>query len=91
MLEGLQAEQFDEWLAYREIEPDPVERLFMILRLGFCAVANAWGAKVEPKHIDPYLEKDAGTSSGDMTTAGGQEVSPDQAVAILSTVAGAGN
>ena len=82
MLDGLLPQEFDEWLAYREIEPDPLDRLFTILRLGFSAVCNAWGGKVEPRHIDPYLEKQAGTATV-------QDVSPDQAVAMVSTVLGA--
>lgn len=84
MLDGLLPGEFDEWLAYREIEPDSQDRLFTILRLGFSAVCNAWGGKVEPKHIDPWLEKEAGP-----TAVQQQEVSPNQAVALVSMVLGA--
>ena len=85
MLDGLLPGEFDEWLAYREIEPDPLDRLFTILRLGFSAVCNAWGAKVEPQHIDPYLEMQTGTAAVQ------QEASPNQAVAMVSMVLGAPN
>jgi len=84
MLDGLLPGEFDEWLAYREIEPDPQERLFAILRLGFSAVCNAWGAKVKPEHIDPYLEKQTGTAAV-------QEVSPNQGAAMMSMAVGAPN
>lgn len=86
MLDGLLPGEFDEWLAYREIEPDPLERLFMILRLGFSAVCNAWGAKVEPQHIDPYLEQQDGRKRGEVN-----EVSPEQGAAMVSMVLGAPN
>ena len=86
MLDGLLPHEFDEWLAYREIEPDPLDRLFTILRLGFSAVCNAWGAKVEPKHIDPYLDKQTGPAAVQQ-----QEVSPDQAVAMVGVALGARN
>ena len=85
MLDGLLPGEFDEWLAYREIEPDPLDRLFTILRLGFSAVCNAWGAKVEPQHIDPYMERQTGTAAVQ------QEASPNQAVAMVSMVLGAPN
>lgn len=53
MLDGITREQFDEWLAYREIEPDVLERIIVILKLGFCALCNSWGAKLKPEDFDP--------------------------------------
>ena len=87
MLDGLTRDQFDEWLAYRTIEPDPLDRLFAILRLGFSAVCNAWGAKIEPKHIDPYLEKELAGGAG---TTAAEEMSPNQGAAMVRATVGAG-
>lgn len=86
MLDGLLPGEFDEWLAYREIEPDPLDRLFMILRLGFSAVCHTWGAKVEPQDIDPYLEQQDGQKRGEVN-----EVSPEQGAAMVSMALGVPN
>jgi len=56
MLDSLTPEQFDEWLAYRELEPDPVERIVRVLCLGFAALCGAWGGKIEPSYFDPLAK-----------------------------------
>jgi hypothetical protein len=91
MLDSLQPGEFDEWLAYRELEPDPIGRIISILRLGFCAVANAWGGKLEPQHIDPDLAREMSEVSGRTDSEPIQEVTPNQGAAMVSTVLGAPN
>jgi len=91
MLDGIDRSQFDEWVAYREIEPDPIDRLFEILRLGFCTLANAWGAKIEPRHIDPFLKQASELGGKQSPPEQGQEVSPNQAAAMLKMAVGAPN
>jgi hypothetical protein len=91
MLDGIERKQFDEWLAYRELEPDPIDRIVSILRLGLCAVANAWGGKLEPQHIDPDLAREMSEASGQTDSEPIQEVTPNQGAAIVSTVLGAPN
>lgn len=53
MVEGLSPRAFDEWLAYRQIVPDPMDRLIEVCKRGFVILANAWGAKVKPNELDP--------------------------------------
>jgi len=56
MLDAISPETFDEWEAFRRLEPDPLDRLREVLKLGFAAVVNAWGVKVEPIDLDPWHE-----------------------------------
>lgn len=86
MLDGLDPGEFDEWLAYREIEPDPVDRIITILRLGFVYLCNAWGARTELADIDPYMKSVAGSGEA----SGGGEVSPQQAAAMVAAAFGPG-
>ena len=53
-LERLTPEEFDGWVAFRSIEPAEDERLREIVKLGFATLASAWGAKVQPKDLDPW-------------------------------------
>lgn len=53
MLDQIEPRQFDEWVAWRRLNPDPVERIATILKLGLAASANAWGAAIEPDQLDP--------------------------------------
>jgi hypothetical protein len=55
MLSRFTPEQFDEIVAFRRIEPDPLRRIATILKLGLSAVAAVagFGAKIEPDDIDP--------------------------------------
>lgn len=58
MLDELSPEQFDEWIAYRSIEPDPWERLIVIVKNGFSALCNAQGAKLEPDVFDTLKQQE---------------------------------
>ena len=53
MLDELEPRQFDEWIAYRTIEPDPVDRICEILKLGFSAMVSLGGGEMEPDAFDP--------------------------------------
>jgi hypothetical protein len=57
MLDGMTPEQFDEWIAFRRIEPDPEERLREIVKLGFSALCAAWGSKLELEMLDPWAKE----------------------------------
>lgn len=72
MLDSISPEQFDEWIAYRSIELDPVDRIIETLKLGFCALCRTWGAKVEPKDFSLDGEDEQG-----------QTVSPRQASSMM--------
>lgn len=52
MLDELTPRQFDEWVAYRTIEPDPIERICEILKRGFSVMASMGGGKMEPDEFD---------------------------------------
>ncbi len=58
MLDELSPEQFDEWKAYRSIEPDPWERLIAIVKHGFALLCNAQGAEVEPDDFDVLMAEE---------------------------------
>jgi len=65
-------EQFDEEVAFDRIEPDPLERMRIILKYGLPAIAN--GLAVKPNDLDPLpLETPAATNF----------VSPQQAIGLL--------
>jgi hypothetical protein len=53
MLDDMTPRQLAEWIAFRNLEPDPTERICFILKLGFAALCNAWGGKVEPDDFEP--------------------------------------
>jgi len=72
MLDELTPRQFDEWIAYQQVEPDKMDRLRLILTTGFLALCRSWGVDLTPEMLDPALE-----------SAQGQEVSPAQAEAMV--------
>ena len=51
--DAISPDQIDKWIAYRSIRWDFRDELLATLRMGFTAVANAWGGKFEPKNFDP--------------------------------------
>lgn len=57
MLDGIDPSQFDEFMAYREIEPDPDTRLREIVRRGFILVLGAQGREVADTLLDPWYEE----------------------------------
>jgi len=71
MLDALSPQQFDEWIAFRQIEPDPADRLRVILTTGLLALCQSWGVEITPKDLDPMLEEQE------------QEVTPEQAAAMM--------
>lgn len=58
MLDELTPKDFDEWIAYRTIEMDPVDRIIEILKRGFATVVTAWGGHVDPDDLDPMDNND---------------------------------
>jgi hypothetical protein len=71
MLDEMTPEEFDQWIAYRTIEPDPVERIAEILKRGLVAVTNSWGGKLEPDMLDPKMDA---SGSSDMTPGEAKQV-----------------
>jgi hypothetical protein len=71
-LDGLSPREFDEWVAFRRIEPDPDDRLREIVKLGFAALCRAWGMEISPHDLDPWAEDEAA-----------ELVSPNQAAATF--------
>jgi hypothetical protein len=58
MLDELSPEQFDEWIAYRSIEPDPWDRLISIVKHGFALLCSAHSSEaVDPDVFDVLMEK----------------------------------
>ena len=76
MREAMTPAEFDRWIAYRQIHPDKLERLITVCKLGFALVANAWGAKVDPRDLDPEPQPEP-------------VASPSQAAAIVRMAMGA--
>lgn len=79
MLDGLTPRQFAEWIAFRRLQPDPLDRLIRIVKLGFAALCNSWGAKLEPDDLDPLKPEQR---------SGPDAVTPEQGAALFSTVFG---
>lgn len=61
MLDAIEPRQFDEWIAYDRIEPDPDKRLREILKRGFAALVTGWGGKTEPDNFDPPAAQEVPT------------------------------
>lgn len=54
VLDGLTPEQFDEWIAYRQIEADPFERLMKTIKIiGLYVIAALGGKDVTFEDLDP--------------------------------------
>jgi len=70
--------QFAEWIAYRRLEPDALETIIEVLKLGFTALVNCWGGKLEPDNFDPRL-RDRKQEA---------EQTPEQAAMIFRAFAG---
>lgn len=66
MLKKIEPRQFDELVAFREIEPDPDDRLLGLVRRGFQAVLNTMGCDVEQKMLDPWYEEPEVESDQDL-------------------------
>lgn len=79
LLETVTPGQFDEWLAYRKIEPDWIEILLETLRLGFASICCASGLKCEPADFDVHRKKSDSRS----------EANPVQIELAISQVLGA--
>jgi len=56
LFDTITAKQFDEWEAYKRIEPDKLDRLREIITRGLQCLCNSWGAKLEMKDLDPWHE-----------------------------------
>jgi len=75
VLERLTPEQFDQWMAFEQLEGDPLDevrkllhRQMEALKLGFSAVCAAWGLEVKPGYFDVQPAKEtAGSGKGQAT------------------------
>lgn len=61
MLDEIGSRQFEEWLAFRQIEPGPIERLREIVKIGFSVLT-----KTRPRDFDRW---DKGDDSDVITDA----------------------
>jgi hypothetical protein len=55
-LDTIPPEIFNRWVAYDNVEKDPLLRIAEILKLGFATLANNWGANVKPENFDPLAK-----------------------------------
>ncbi len=57
MLDTVTPRQFDEWVAYKRLEPDKLDRLRELVLRGLTFLCNVWSdGKVELKDLDPDYE-----------------------------------
>ena len=77
MLDTVSPRQFDEWVAFDQLEPPPIDRLRVIVRTGLLQLCRAWGSELTPEDLDPWLKEEAA-----------QEVKPDQAYNMLKAAYG---
>ena len=81
MLDSIEPQQFNEWLASEELDPLPdPEALLATLRLGFAGVCRALGMDVEHDAFDPRENGNENNRS----TAG----TPEKAAAMLRAISG---
>jgi hypothetical protein len=73
-------DEFNKWLAFRQIYPDKMERLIHICKHGFALLANSWGAHIEPDDIDTIRREEQPTTA-----------TPDQAAAVATCALGKPN
>ncbi len=58
MTDAVTPQQFDEWVAYKQLEPDKLDRLRVILLRGLTFLCNIQSdGKVEYKDLDPHYEE----------------------------------
>ena len=80
MREAMTPDEFNRWIAFRQICPDKMERLIYVCKCGLALLANAWGAKIDPDDLDPQKYEKAE-----------QFASPDQAAAMVKMTMGSSN
>ena len=69
MLDELTWRDWQEQLAYESIECEPLERIAEILKLGFAAVCQSWGAEVTIDNFEPLASRRSGDTDADGWTA----------------------
>ncbi|KKN79789.1 hypothetical protein LCGC14_0336440 [marine sediment metagenome] len=77
MLDSLTVEQWNEQLAFDSIEGDSLERIAAILKLGFAAICQVWGADLTVDHFEPLESRKSVESDG--------YTPPNAQVAVLRT------
>lgn len=73
----------DRLEAFEQIDPDPLDRIREVLKLGFaavCAVAGLGGANINPDDLDPVTKKNPPATG---------PVNQDQVVEIVAAHYGA--
>ncbi len=80
MLASVSPQQFDEWLAYERLEPEPVGRLIEVTKRGLALLAAVQGAKIDPEDLDPLQPE---------RESAARTVGPQQAVAMIRAAYGA--
>ncbi len=86
MMDELTWPEWQEQLAYDDIENGPLETLAEILKLGFAGVCQSWGSELTTDHFEPDKWRKIGTPGVD---ADGY-TSPDAQVAMLRSQIDAG-
>lgn len=81
MRDTLTPQQMAKWQAFRRLQPDGIERLIEVCKIGFAVLANLWGASVEPDRFEPAVEKRADASRM-------QAASPNQAAVVAHVALG---
>lgn len=80
MLDELSPEQFDEWKAYRSIEPDPWERLISTVKHGFALLCSIQSSEqVDPDDLDVLMAKESkALSPAESARVAGQAINQAQ-------------
>lgn len=82
MLDSIDPHTFNEWIAYRQETPDPVDRICAILRFGFWMLVSAWATddfSMKPCQFDPLGPQEPE-----------EQLSPDQAAQATAMQLGPG-
>jgi len=76
LLDTVTPQEFDEWVAYKKLEPDKLDRLRTIITTGLLALCNSWDCKMKPKDLDPILKDEEQA----------EEVTPEEAIRRMKEV-----
>lgn len=88
MLDTLTPQEFDELMAADIVEPDPLERIAEILKLGFAMESAMWGGKLKPDIFEPKYELVTSDSSVVAKGNGEEALSPNQGAAFAAMAFG---
>lgn len=93
VLDSIEPADLDNWIAFRELEPDPIDILIETVKLGFWRFVSAWGGECELEDFDGFenaVKRHTSNTrdSSKQPTESGQEVTSAQARKLIEMSVG---